>query len=80
MFSPETLQALARMHRMESEELARLSRVLRQDAPPRVPSESLLARLASWLAAPRRARPARPELKAEALHRSRLAQRRPTVP
>jgi hypothetical protein len=79
MFSPETLQALARMHYMESEKLARQSRVLRWGAAPRVPTESLFARLARWLAAPRHARPAQPELKAEALHRSRLAQRRPTA-
>ncbi len=80
MFSPETLQALARMRHVEYEEQARLSRLLAESAkarPPTVDMFSRLVRAARWLAAGlRRQRPARPEREAEPLGHARFLRRR----
>jgi len=45
MFSPETLQALARMHYIESRELARLSHLLHESRAPRPQKARWFARL-----------------------------------
>ena len=80
MFSPETLQALARIRRMEYEELSRLSRLLSEGPKSRPQFMGLFTRLAraiSWIAANlRRQRPARPEPEARPLGQSRFPRRR----
>ena len=80
MFSPETLQALARIRRMEYEELSRLSRLLSEGAKPRPQSVSLFTRLARAIgriaASLRRQRPARPEPEVRPLGQSRFPRRR----